>query len=308
MSKNTKKSLDKVKKTNHKIKDSVFIDLFRNKKYQRELYLSLHPKDKDVKTSDIKKITLKRIVTEGIYNDLGLLVRNCLIILIEAQSTWSLNIIVRLLIYLGVTLKDYILNTKQDMYGSKILNLPQIELYVIYTGDKKVNDRYTFKEVFYKGKKCPVNIEVKVLKEVDVKKNDIISQYIKFSKMHTTYIKKFGNNKKTIKRLVDDCIKKNILAEYLGNINMEELIDMSQYGFSQKEAMEMSLNAREEKGRQEGIEQGMQKGIEQGMQKGMQQGMFKTIFDLVKKKLLKEEVAARELNMTVREFRSLMPA
>ena len=76
-----------------KIKDSVFTNLFQDKKYLLRLYKALHPEDSDVTEDDIKDITIKHILVDADYNDLGFSVGERLVILVESQSTWTLNII-----------------------------------------------------------------------------------------------------------------------------------------------------------------------------------------------------------------------
>lgn len=53
-----------------------------------QLYKALHPKDQDVTEDDLTNITIKNILTDGIYNDLGFAVGNKHIIMVECQSTW----------------------------------------------------------------------------------------------------------------------------------------------------------------------------------------------------------------------------
>ena len=122
---------------NRKVKDSVFTDLFKDKANILKMYKELHPEDTAATVEDITPITLTHVIVNKIYNDLGFKVRNMLIILVEAQSTWSVNIIIRLLIYLIQTYQEYIHNNSLYMYSSKKMELPVPELYVIYTGDKK---------------------------------------------------------------------------------------------------------------------------------------------------------------------------
>ena len=81
------------------IKDSVFTNLFQDKKYLIQLYKTIHPEDKDVTEAELKDITIHNILTDDIYNDLGFLVGDRLVILVEAQSTWTENIVIRSLIY-----------------------------------------------------------------------------------------------------------------------------------------------------------------------------------------------------------------
>ena len=51
----------------HKIKDSVFTDLFKNKKYLLQLYQALHPEDLDTTEDDIDDITLKHVLVDTEY-------------------------------------------------------------------------------------------------------------------------------------------------------------------------------------------------------------------------------------------------
>ena len=90
-------------KPRRNIKDSVFTDLFRDKKYTLKLYKALHPEDKNVTAKDIKIVTLKAIVVNDIYNDLGMIIKDKIIFLLESQSTWSVNILVRMFLYLANT-------------------------------------------------------------------------------------------------------------------------------------------------------------------------------------------------------------
>lgn len=81
-------------------KDSVFLDLFRNKSYLLELYKTLHPEDTGVTEESLANVTIENVLTDNLYNDLGFTVGDRLIILVEAQSTWTVNILVRALLYL----------------------------------------------------------------------------------------------------------------------------------------------------------------------------------------------------------------
>ena len=119
------------------IKDSVFTSLFQDKKYLIQLYRVLHPEDQETTEDQLTDITIKNVLTDQIYNDLGFMVGNRLMILIEAQSTWTVNIILRALLYLVQTYHDYLERTKQNLYKSKKVTIPKPELYVIYTGERK---------------------------------------------------------------------------------------------------------------------------------------------------------------------------
>ena len=94
------------KNMNFKIRDSLFIDLFSDKNRLIELYKSLVDDESKISIEDIEIITLENIITTGVYNDLGFRVKDEIIILMEAQSVYTENIVIRVLFYLSDTLKD----------------------------------------------------------------------------------------------------------------------------------------------------------------------------------------------------------
>ena len=59
-------------------------DLFGNPRYLLQLYQALHPEDKKVREEDLKTVTLENIFTDSIYNDLGFIKGNKLMVLVEA--------------------------------------------------------------------------------------------------------------------------------------------------------------------------------------------------------------------------------
>ena len=75
---------------NRQIKDSVFSDLFGDKKYLLELYRTLHPEDTSATQEDLSNVTIKNVLMGNFYNDLGFTVRDTLLILSEAQATCPL--------------------------------------------------------------------------------------------------------------------------------------------------------------------------------------------------------------------------
>ena len=99
----------KAKKTT---KDSVFRDLFENPTYLLQLYQALHPEDTEVTEEQISRVTIQNVLLDQMYNDLGFVVKGRLLLLVEAQSSWSRNIVIRALLYLANTWKEYIQDKK----------------------------------------------------------------------------------------------------------------------------------------------------------------------------------------------------
>ena len=220
-----------------KIKDSVFTNLFQDKKYLLRLYKALHPEDSDVTEDDIKDITIKHILVDADYNDLGFSVGERLVILVESQSTWTLNIIIRALMYLIQTYHDFFKRTKQNLYGSKKVNMPKPELYVIFTGEKPKNppDTISLSKDFFNGENIALDAEIKVLYQED--ENNIIGQYIIFCKVYNEQRKKYGQTKKAVTETIRICKDRNVLKEYLEN-KEQEVVDIMMTLFDDEQVLE----------------------------------------------------------------------
>lgn len=207
-----------------KIKDSVFTNLFQDKKYLLQLYKALHPEDHNVTEDEIDDITIKHVLVDADYNDLGFSVGNRLMVLVESQSTWTMNIIIRALMYLIQTYHDYFKRTSQNLYGSKKVMIPKPELYMIYTGDRKnIPDSISLSNEFFDGDRISIDAEVKVLYQENEK--DIIGQYIIFSKVYNEQRKLYGNTKQAVTETIRICKSRNVLKEYLEN-KEQEVVDI----------------------------------------------------------------------------------
>ena len=220
-----------------KIKDSVFTNLFQDKKYLLQLYQALHPEDCDVKENEIGDITIKHVLIDADYNDLGFSVGNRLMVLVESQSTWTVNIVIRALMYLIQTYHDFFKRTKQNLYGSKKVNMPKPELYVIFTGEKPKNppDTISLSKDFFDGEKIAVDTEVKVLYQED--EGNIIGQYIIFCKVYNEQRKKYGQTKKVVMETICICKNRNVLKEYLES-KEQEVVDIMMTLFDDEQVLE----------------------------------------------------------------------
>ena len=88
-------------------KDTVFTDLFGIPRYYTELVNTLKP-GLATGEDDIELVSLHSVLVVKPYNDIGLLVKNNLLLCAEAQATWSVNILIRLFMYLADTYHQYI--------------------------------------------------------------------------------------------------------------------------------------------------------------------------------------------------------
>ena len=290
-------------KINRNIKDSVFCDLFGRPEYLIQLYRALHPEDTDTQQEDLTIVTLSRIIVREMYNDLGFLAGNRLMVLVEAQSTWSENIVVRFLMYLGETYRRYIEKNELDLYTTKKVELPRPELYVVYTGDRKKRpEKISLKKDFFGENISCVEVEAKVI--YDSRQGDILNQFITFSKVFDRMRRQYPDDmRKAVQETIRICKEKKVLAAYLEG---EEAATVMFTFADQEREFSRALRKEREAGVAEGEARGEARGEAigeaRGRAEGRTEGIITTLVNLVSKKLLSIKDAAQQANMTEEEF------
>jgi hypothetical protein len=225
-------------------KNSVFLDLFQDKKNLLKLYKTLHPEDTDATEDSLEVVTIENILTDSLYNDLGVLAHSDrLLILMEAQSTWTLNVLIRVLLYLAKTYQEYFDKTSQSLYSSKKVKMPKPELYVIYTGNKGDKpDVISLAEEFFDGADIDLEIKAKVIYESDT--DDIINQYIIFCKVFDDQRRLYGLTEQTVKETIRICKDRNVLREYLES-KEKEVVTIMMSLFDEEQIMKTYIKSRE---------------------------------------------------------------
>lgn len=247
------------------IKDSVFTLMFREPKYALQLYKALHPEDKNVTEADCKIVTLENILTVGQFNDLGLLVRDLLLMLTEAQSTFTVNITPRLLMYVAESYKEHVDEHKLDLYGSKPLKLPRPELYMIYTGPRQDVPETIHLSDLYEGA-GDVEVCVHVIRRTGT--GDILDQYVRFCEIVDEKRKQYGTAEKTVEKILKQCREEGVLVPFLAS-REKEVRDIMVTLFSQERALEIYGYNVAKDAKEEGREEGREEGIAEGMEKGI---------------------------------------
>ena len=242
------------------IKDSVFTFLFSDIEYTKQLYLSLHPEDTDIRDEDFRLVTLENILAIGQYNDLGFQVRDKLILLVEAQSTFSPNIPLRMLMYLAKTYNEYIEEHQLSLYREKKVCIPRPELYVIYTGEKEAPDILRLSDM-YEGSGS-ADLTVRVLR--DGQPGDILSQYVDFCQVANEQVSLYGRTDEALMSTIQLCLEQGILVPFLDS-RKKEVVDIMTRLFSQEKAWEMELAAHAREEREEGRKEGREEGEQMGM-------------------------------------------
>lgn len=212
----------------HKKYDSVFTKLFSDKKYLCLLFKVFHS-DIDISESDIENVTLNCVLSDGVYNDLGFTAKGKMLILVEAQSTWSANIVTRLFFYAAETYKKVIID--KNLYGSKIIPLPKSEFFVVYTGDKAVPKTLSLAKDVFCCDDSALDLKVNIL--TSSKSGDILDQYFLYTKVLKGQLMIYGNTVKALTEAIKICVDKNILSDFLSAHKME-VVTMADFLFDQE--------------------------------------------------------------------------
>jgi hypothetical protein len=223
---------------NREYKDSVFSWLFSNPDTLRELYGALSgvtlPPDIPITIN-----TLKGVLFRGRMNDISFLVGNLLVVLIEHQSTINENMPLRLLLYIANIYE--ILTGEKNIYRRKRITLPRPEFIVLYNGAAPYPDETTLKlsDAFNdpailglcRSGIVPLELRVKVYNinrghnEGIIRRCETLAGYSAFIATVREYEGEGKSREESIERAIQDCIKRNILKEFL-EIHTTEVMSM----------------------------------------------------------------------------------
>ena len=259
------------------IKDSVFTLLFKQPEYALQLYQTLHPEDVDATEEDCKVVTLENILTAGAYNDLGLQIRDMLLILTEGQSTFSINVCLRVLMYLAETYKRYAEEHKLDLYGTRPVRIPTPELYVVYTGPRQdVPDVIRLSDL-YEGEGS-ADLEVKVCRRTW--KGDIVDQYVRFCEIADEKRRQYGQSQEAVAEILRQCKEENILVAFLTS-RQKEVTDIMVTLFDQEKVWAIHEYNVAMEAEEKGIEKGRVEGRAEGRAEGKAEGMLAALRSLM---------------------------
>ena len=268
----------------YNLKDSIFTSLFSHPEYLLQLYQTLHPEDTEATENSLNEITIKNVIVNGIHNDLGFIANGKMIILIEAQSTWSPAIVFRELEYLVKSYQDYLADTNQSKFTKGTLKLPRPELYVVYTGERgNKPDTLSLSDLWIENGFSSIDLSVKIIYYEGEK--DILSQYILFTRIYDEQRKLFYDARLAIKETIHICRDKDILSSYIEKYEREAVDTMLTLYDPEAELCEH-------------IRCEVAQGEARGEAKGKIQTMVKSVSALMERMNISKEQAMDILNIT----------
>ena len=207
----------KRERVNRQAMNSVFLNLFTRKEYQIQIYNELFPAETTITEEDLELVMPDNALTIHPYNDLGLLVRGKLIVLADAQSPKSEKIIFRLADYYYDSAMNYLMMRNTGLNSSVKVDISDVEVFVIYTGKKKVEkDVFSINQEFFGGNPDRPEYKAKIIH--GNYKGGIIEEYMGFYRIwdkHELVAKTFKQKQEAVDVTIDLCIQRGYLAKYL---------------------------------------------------------------------------------------------
>jgi len=249
--------------TNRKYKNTVFTDLFNNEDKARELYNALADTNYGPDTT-VEITTLEDVLFMEQINDVSFVIDDRIVVLIEHQSTVNKNMPLRMLLYIARVYEKICEN--KNLYRKNMIKIPRPEFFVLYNGIKdNVPDKQTLKlsQMFKDyNKNMPIELEISVdVYNINKGHNPQLAQrsitldgYEIFMDLVRKYEKETLKLDDAVKRAINECIKRNVLREYLER-NSSEVRNMLLQEWNLEEALEVSKEEGKEEGREEGIAQ-----------------------------------------------------
>ena len=256
---------------NRNYKDTVFRMLFSDRKNLLSLYNAISGAHYD-NPEMLEIVTLENAIYMGMKNDIAFIIDTDLF-LYEHQSTYNPNMPLRDLFYISSEYQKLV--DKKSLYSSVLQKIPAPQFIVFYNGTEKKKDSWVnhLSEAFKNLSGNPkLELEVLTLNINEGHNPELMEQcqtlreYAQYVACVRRYAKEFELNK-AVKLAVDECIRNNILSEFL-RANKSEVISMSIFEYDKEEEERKLRKAEYEAGVAAGMKDGMKAGVADGISKG----------------------------------------
>ena len=205
------------------IKDLVFTTVFKERINVATLYKDLHPEHTDVSEEDVEIVTLENVISTGETNDLGFVVNNRLLCLVEAQTVRMKAILLRNLVYLADTYKRMMQSRNLTVYDVDEKDMHVWEMYVIYPRDKGKNGGIRV----HMYDSIPRNLfDLSAGKDIVVDTKGLINDYANVCGTIDRIITEEGNGKKALRELIEECRGKDGIIERFIVSRETEIMDL----------------------------------------------------------------------------------
>ena len=257
----SKRTQDKLTKTsfplvNRNYKDTVFRMLFSDRKNLLSLYNAMNQKHY-TDPEDLEIVTLENAIYMGMKNDLAFIIDTNLY-LYEHQSTYNPNMPLRDLFYISNEYQKLL--DKKSLYSSSLQKIPAPNFIELYNGTDTLSDfsEHRLSSAFENLSGEPKLELIVTVLNINEGHNALLMEHCKTLREYAQYVAKVRKYtadmslNEAVECAVDECIKENILADFLRK-NRAEVISMSIFEYDKEEEEKKLRKAEYEAGIQKGV-------------------------------------------------------
>ncbi len=257
----SKRIQDKLTKTsfplvNRNYKDTVFRMLFSDRKNLLSLYNAVNQRHY-TDPEDLEIVTLENAIYMGMKNDLAFIIDTNLY-LYEHQSTYNPNMPLRDLFYISNEYQKLL--DKKSLYSSSLQKIPAPNFIELYNGTDTLSDfsEHRLSSAFENLSGEPKLELIVTVLNINEGHNALLMEDCQTLKEYSQYVAKVRKYAagmpldQAVEYAVDECIKENILADFLRK-NRAEVISMSIFEYDKEEEEKKLRKAEYEAGIQKGV-------------------------------------------------------
>ena len=293
---------------NRNYKDTIFRMLFSDRKNLLSLYNAINGTSY-MNPEDLEIVTLENAIYMGMKNDLAFIL-DMNLYLYEHQSTVNPNIPLRDLFYIAAEYQKLI--DRKSLYSSAIQKIPTPGFFAFYNGIEPLEDCCISRlsdAFLHTGAEPALELIVTTL-NINEGHNCELMQHCRKLKEYAQYVTKVRKYAEqlpledAVERAVTECIRENILADFLKK-NRAEVVAMSIFEYDKVEEEKKLRKAEFEAGVEQGIEQGIEKGLAQGIERGEKQASVKAATRMLRMGSFSLEQIAEISGLSVDEIKGL---
>lgn len=262
-------------------KSRLFCIIYKDKKEFLELYNAINGTTYD-NPDDLIVTTLENAVYLGMKNDVSYLVYDHLS-LYEHQSTDNPNMPLRNLLYVSEIYSNLI--SCENIYGTKLIEIPKPRFIVFYNGMDELPERKILKlsnaykkEIDSDDNDVPLELITEVI-NINPGHNELLMEKCKSLRDYMIYVMKVRTYSQQMKltdaveKAIDECIEENVLADLLRR-NRAEVYKACLYEYNEERQRMMDCRDAREDGKIEGKYLMLIGVVRKKAQKGMKSGQI----------------------------------
>ena len=294
----------KVPAANRNDKDTICRMIFSDRESLLSLYNAVNKRNY-TNPDDLEIVTLENAIYMGMKNDLAFIL-DMNLYLYEHQSTVNPNIPLRDLFYIAAEYQKLI--DRKSLYSSAIQKIPTPGFFVFYNGIEPLEDCCISRlsdAFLHTGAEPALELIVTTL-NINEGHNCELMQHCRKLKEYAQYVAKVRKYAEqlpledAVERAVTECIRENILADFLKK-NRAEVVAMSIFEYDKVEEEKKLRKAEFEAG----VEQGIEKGLAQGIERGEKQASVKAATRMLRMGSFSLEQIAEISGLSVDEIKGL---